>query len=217
MIDLVCSYRFVHISGNSGHLSRRNSEILLAVNFWSICQKFVCYSSSWKKVPEPLRWLSTIKILSYNVCCKGTFWCYSGLVISLMRDVSSQLLHSMRKLICDQLRRHSLSYYLKCFVSDLLLLFIKVYEITGRVSELYFKGYNKLSKSQKIEWKNRYDLFSCLLVSFLLQSFSRWVWKKILVQGVFYVPCNCCCCSFFLLARSIWYFQRGQLWWFISE
>lgn len=30
-----------------------------------------------------------------------------------------------------------------------------VYEITGRISFMYFKGYNKLSKSQKIEWNNR--------------------------------------------------------------
>lgn len=51
-----------------------------------------------------------------------------------------------------------------------------VYEITARISTLYFKGYNKLSKSQKIEWNNRgFSTFHAIVaaaVSFYLLVIS---------------------------------------------
>ncbi|CAK9137491.1 unnamed protein product [Ilex paraguariensis] len=47
-----------------------------------------------------------------------------------------------------------------------VLMCITVYKLTGVVSLLFFKGYNKLNNAQKLEWKNRgFSTFHALFVA----------------------------------------------------
>lgn len=48
-----------------------------------------------------------------------------------------------------------LSIFFNFKTNTIPILLFKVYEATGLVSPLLFKGYEKLNSAQKLEWNNR--------------------------------------------------------------